>query len=357
LLIRSTGSDPNRPDVQVADFGLRDFTAWAVTKTSRGKAAYATPEELESQLTAASDQYALATVTYKILTGRTPFTDSPEQVINQIMGQQPPPPSTFNPRISPALDAVILRALAKRPWGRFASISEFATAFQRASSSKEVTRPPEVLYQPSSAPPPFAPANPYGSPGFLPSYPPVDPYPPPPPPLPVQGAQSGLSDVFKSVGNTVKKIFSGGRKQKTKETSPSLFAIARVGLEKDDRAAVGRQYTVQAGIAQNKPADFAGEPFTLPNWNPAEPVWFDILLHASDNIEVLREWHTRLRYDGRNPEPQLVTFWFRFITAGHGTLALNFYHERRWLKVIRFEVETIEQAESTTSSVGGWYGA
>ncbi len=126
---------------------------------------------------------------------------------------------------------------------------------------------------------------------------------------------------------------------------PSLFAIARAGLEEDDSAFIGKTYSVLAGVSQIKPKGFSWEPLDLPAPSPAEPIEFDILLHASENVELATEWFQRLRYDPGNPQPQLVEFLFRSLAPGHGSLAVNFYRERHWLKTIRFEFDVVEQSK------------
>jgi len=123
----------------------------------------------------------------------------------------------------------------------------------------------------------------------------------------------------------------------------SLFAIARTTLEEDNRAFVHKVYSVQAGISQSKPEKFEGEPFDLSASDIREPLPFDILLHASENIELLTEWQKHLRYNSRDPEPQLVAFKFRIVAPGSCSLAIDFYYERRWLRTIHFKFDAVEQ--------------
>ena len=90
------------------------------------------PEQWGSNPVPATDQYALAVMTYEMLVGRTPFIGSMEQVMYQHFSVQAPPPSAFNPQLSAAIDSVILRALEKKPEDRFPSIADFASAFEQA---------------------------------------------------------------------------------------------------------------------------------------------------------------------------------------------------------------------------------
>src|SRR6266699_3548346 len=134
FLIRQRPEKPTRPDLLLADFGVARFsTATAsASQTVRGTPTYMAPEQWEGHPVPATDQYALAVMAYELLTGRPPFQGGLSQVMFQHFNTPPPPPSTFNPRIPGEIDAVLLRALAKRPDERFPSISAFARAFQAA---------------------------------------------------------------------------------------------------------------------------------------------------------------------------------------------------------------------------------
>src|SRR5262249_28690903 len=74
---------------------------------------------------------------YDLLTGQLPFRGDLPRLIHMHTNVSPSPPSTINPSISKAVDAVILRALAKKPEDRYPSIIEFAGAFQKAVRSDE----------------------------------------------------------------------------------------------------------------------------------------------------------------------------------------------------------------------------
>ncbi len=92
------------------------------------------PEQWQGQSFAASDQYALAVLTYRLLAGRFPFLGETEQLLQRMhLTAQPQPLNRFNPAVSPTLNAAVLSALAKNPQERFRSIAEFARALQFAS--------------------------------------------------------------------------------------------------------------------------------------------------------------------------------------------------------------------------------
>jgi serine/threonine protein kinase len=145
FLIRVRNSAADVPDVLLADFGIAKFIDASSSSTSqsvRGTPTYMPPEQWESQPVPASDQYALAVMAFLMLTGHTPFRGSPGQVMHQHFNVSPPMPSTINPRLSPAVDAVLLRALAKQPHERFPSVLQFAQALQQALQSREFQQAP-----------------------------------------------------------------------------------------------------------------------------------------------------------------------------------------------------------------------
>ncbi len=130
----------------------------------------------------------------------------------------------------------------------------------------------------------------------------------------------------------------------------SLYAIARAVLEEDNRAFVGKIYTVQAGISRNKPESFRGEAFDPPLVDSDEAIPFDVLLHSSENVELIAQWRKHLTYAPRNAEIQLVEFPFRVRAPGNSFLVVDFYREHCWVKTIRLEFDAIELSSLTTAS-------
>ena len=136
FLIRYKDGDNSQIDLSLTDFGLAKVmnADVSMSNTSRGTPPYMAPEQWKGTPTAASDQYALAVMTYELLTGRTPFVGgSMEELMYQHLHTAPEPPSTFNSSLTPAIDNVILRALEKQPEDRFPSVSDFALAFEQSA--------------------------------------------------------------------------------------------------------------------------------------------------------------------------------------------------------------------------------
>src|SRR6266852_1951612 len=102
------------------------------------------PEQIQGRPRPASDQYALGIVVYEWLCGSRPFQGSFTEIATQQVLTPPPPLYEKLPGISPAIEQVVMRALAKNPHQRFASVQEFASAFVQAcqSSLPNIRTPP-----------------------------------------------------------------------------------------------------------------------------------------------------------------------------------------------------------------------
>ncbi|MFE7531099.1 protein kinase [Kitasatospora sp. NPDC057542] len=109
--------------VKVVDFGIaRAGSSSNLTQTASvlGTAAYLSPEQATaSALDGRTDLYAVGCVLTEMLTGATPFTaETPVAIAFKHVSEQPPAPSTRRPGLPPALDAAVLRLLAKNPADR-----------------------------------------------------------------------------------------------------------------------------------------------------------------------------------------------------------------------------------------------
>jgi eukaryotic-like serine/threonine-protein kinase len=121
---------------KVTDFGIARAGASDMTLTGSimGTAQYLSPEQAQGHpVSESSDLYAVGVVLYELLTGQVPFEgESPVTVALKQVSVEPAPPSALNPEVSPALEAVVMRSLAKDPGARFASADEFIAALQQA---------------------------------------------------------------------------------------------------------------------------------------------------------------------------------------------------------------------------------
>lgn len=139
---------------------------------------------------------------------------------------------------------------------------------------------------------------------------------------------------------------SGIEETETKESAAPLSAIARAEIEDEDKAFVGKVYSIKAGVAWNKREKLQ----RASQDNIVEPLTFDIMLLTSENIELLSERQMRLRSSPFNSDPQMVEFSFRALSQGHTSLAVDFYHKLHWLRTIHFEFDCVEEREATPFS-------
>jgi tetratricopeptide (TPR) repeat protein len=137
-------------EVLLSDFGSAVFTPIDRSPSAKGMAgtaAYMAPEQLRGKAQLASDQYALGIVIYEWLCGMRPFQGSLWTIIDQQLSVSPPSLRERMPMIPAGVEEVVLKALAKEPQERFASVQDFATAFEQASLPTVPLEAPAVLGQ------------------------------------------------------------------------------------------------------------------------------------------------------------------------------------------------------------------
>jgi serine/threonine-protein kinase len=133
--------------VKVMDFGIAravsdSSSTVAETTAIVGTAAYFSPEQAKGEsVDARADLYSTGVVLYELLTGRTPFRgDTPVAVAYQHVSEAPLPPSELDERIPRALDAIVLRALAKDPFQRPQDAASFREALDETVDGKAPTK-------------------------------------------------------------------------------------------------------------------------------------------------------------------------------------------------------------------------
>lgn len=124
---------------KLVDFGIAKATSKASGLTEageiKGKFSYMAPEQVRGlALDCRTDLFALGILLYAITTGRHPFRgEHPAQTVQNICSERPPtPPSAFMSNYPPALEQVVLKALAKDPDQRFANANAMLTALEQA---------------------------------------------------------------------------------------------------------------------------------------------------------------------------------------------------------------------------------
>jgi eukaryotic-like serine/threonine-protein kinase len=131
-------------DVKVTDFGIARAmnTEESLTQTGAvmGTAAYFSPEQAEGKgVDSRSDIYSLGVVLYEMAVGRPPFTgDSPVAVASKHVRDMPALPREVNPTVPPALEAVVMKAMAKNPDDRYGSAEELRADLLRFADGRPV---------------------------------------------------------------------------------------------------------------------------------------------------------------------------------------------------------------------------
>jgi eukaryotic-like serine/threonine-protein kinase len=136
--------------VKVLDFGIAQArTDEALTRTTAvlGSAPYMAPEMAAGQpADERSDIYSLGCVLYEMLTGRPPFlAEVPAAVMHQHISAAPQPVRQLQPRVPPALDALLARMLAKRPADRPQQAAQLAGALRDSLSDRAAPPPPDPV--------------------------------------------------------------------------------------------------------------------------------------------------------------------------------------------------------------------
>ncbi|MGV9835452.1 protein kinase domain-containing protein [Nocardia niigatensis] len=179
ILARAVAGHGER--VFLTDFGIARLREDSTHLTQAGMftatLAYASPEQMTgAHLDPATDQYSLACALYWLLIGAGPYdSPHPAELIRGHLQLLPPPVSLRRPGLSPAMDAVLTKAMAKRPADRFPTCTDFAKAARRALSGPPAQHP---VHQHPTYPNPSAPQPNYAAP---------QPYPAPAYPVPPQG--------------------------------------------------------------------------------------------------------------------------------------------------------------------------
>ncbi|MFD8142644.1 serine/threonine-protein kinase [Streptomyces sp. NPDC059708] len=141
-ILVADGTDSEHPEhVYLTDFGLTKKSLSLTGFTSVGQFVgtldYVAPEQIAGKpVDGRCDVYSLGCVVHEMLTGGPPFQrDDDMALLWAHQFDPPPPPSSRRPQLSPAVDAVLAKALAKTPEDRWGSCLEFTGALRRAGAA------------------------------------------------------------------------------------------------------------------------------------------------------------------------------------------------------------------------------
>ena len=122
--------------LKITDFGIAKLASseLTVTGTVLGTPAFMSPEQVRGQpLDGRSDQFSLAVILYRLLTGEQPFRgDHPTAILFQVVHEQPRRPAAQNPALASMVDRVLMKGLAKDPAERFDSCRALVDALRPA---------------------------------------------------------------------------------------------------------------------------------------------------------------------------------------------------------------------------------
>ncbi|HEY3998643.1 MAG TPA: serine/threonine-protein kinase [Candidatus Xenobia bacterium] len=124
-VLMAPGGVPKLSDYGIARLG--DAGNLTATSSAIGTPHYMAPEQVHAkEVDVRSDVYAMGVILFDCLTGRLPFEEPDAMaVVMQKLAVDPPVPSSINPRLPPVFDAILMRALARRPEYRYPSAQAF----------------------------------------------------------------------------------------------------------------------------------------------------------------------------------------------------------------------------------------
>lgn len=140
----------NENHVYLTDFGLaldvRDAATGTITPDEGGTPQYMSPEQIDHAYPVgpAADQYALGVMIFEMLTGMLPFEgDDLEAIYQKHLNNPPPNPLALNRKLTPEIQNILIRALAKHPADRYESCTAFIRQLSRAWRTAQTIQTPQ----------------------------------------------------------------------------------------------------------------------------------------------------------------------------------------------------------------------
>ncbi|MGF6959555.1 serine/threonine-protein kinase [Paraburkholderia youngii] len=138
--------------LKVADFGVARIGSSATSSGWMiGTPSYMSPEQFEGEsVDARADLFSAGVVLYRMLTGRQPFVGSPATIRQKILKDAPARPSEIVSALPPAIDAMLVKALARRPEDRFGSAAEWLASLRSLADSPAAADDDRTIVTPSA---------------------------------------------------------------------------------------------------------------------------------------------------------------------------------------------------------------
>jgi alpha-tubulin suppressor-like RCC1 family protein/tRNA A-37 threonylcarbamoyl transferase component Bud32 len=136
--------------VKVVDFGIAKAASTRRPPTrageTRGKTAYMSPEQCRGlALDRRSDVFAIGLLLYELTTGAGPFQGTDYEILHRLVTEDAPPPSARVPGYPPALEAIVAKALARRPDDRYATALDLQLAIEELARRDGLDLAPHAL--------------------------------------------------------------------------------------------------------------------------------------------------------------------------------------------------------------------
>lgn len=140
--------------IKINDFGIAHIETSTLTKVGDliGTPSYMSPEQFTgAEVNKSSDLYSIGVIAYELLTGRKPFVGTLPVIMQQVVNTPAAKPSSINSKLSPEIDQVLGKAMAKNPADRYQTASEFSDAFKAAiHATLMLTEPQEATAMPDT---------------------------------------------------------------------------------------------------------------------------------------------------------------------------------------------------------------
>ncbi len=205
---------------KIADFGIAKTQSQSLTQTGLvvGTPNYMSPEQIQGKaVDGRADQFSLGVIAYEVLTGEKPFVaDTLPTLLFKLVSEPAVPAVRLNPTLTPAIDAVLQKALSKDPAQRWESCSAFIAALEQ-QCGRHPRWTPQTRSQALNAATTIVPAPPVApAPAAMPT-----PAPATPTPAAAPKAQPNRTPLFAAAGLAAALVLAIGLWQLTKGAGPA----------------------------------------------------------------------------------------------------------------------------------------